>query len=190
MSHWILRCAQNDKQRTLFGALSAGGEKGGRSCGSATEAGLKEGRFPSARFTGGPAAVGNCRSVHSHWVRCPEACFGLVVAGLDEAGTGVGDPGYTQRFVQIPRGCSPLILILSVGWLLFATKSFADDAAPPKWLQSTAYVIPKYTATEGEGYFAIIEGLNRRLYIGTHANGVNSWLVEFDPAAEPSVHRP
>jgi len=28
------------------------------------------------------------------------------------------------------------------------------------------------------------EGLNRRLYIGTHANAVNSWLVEFDPAAE------
>jgi hypothetical protein len=57
-----------------------------------------------------------------------------------------------------------------------------EDLAKAKWLQSTAYVIPKETATEGEGYFSIIEGLNRRLYIGTHANGVNSWLVEFDPA--------
>lgn len=55
---------------------------------------------------------------------------------------------------------------------------------PPQWLKATAYAIPKYTATEGEGYFSIIPGHNGRLYIGTHANGVNSWLVEFDPASE------
>lgn len=58
------------------------------------------------------------------------------------------------------------------------------DLATAKWVQSTAYVVPKETATEGEGYFSIIEGHNGRLYIGTHANAVNSWLVEFDPAAE------
>jgi hypothetical protein len=51
------------------------------------------------------------------------------------------------------------------------------------WLQATAHVVPKWTATEGEGYFSIIEGHNQRLYIGTHANGVNSWLVEHDPEA-------
>jgi len=58
-------------------------------------------------------------------------------------------------------------------------------AAEPSlsFLKATAYVIPKETATEGEGYFSIIEGKNGRLYIGTHANGVNAWLVEFDPAA-------
>src|SRR5260370_13418505 len=57
---------------------------------------------------------------------------------------------------------------------------------PPKkkWVQAKAYVVPKETAPEGEGYFAIIEGHNGRLYIGTHANAVNSWLVEFDPAAD------
>lgn len=76
-----------------------------------------------------------------------------------------------------------LVLVLSVCWILLATNRLFADDAPTKWLQSTAYVVPKYTATEGEGYFAIIEGLNKRLYIGTHANGVNSWLVEFDPAA-------
>src|SRR5262245_48020820 len=59
-----------------------------------------------------------------------------------------------------------------------------QDLAGAKWVKSTAYVVPKETATEGEGYFSLIEGLNGRLYIGTHANGVNSWLVEFDPAAE------
>jgi sugar lactone lactonase YvrE len=60
----------------------------------------------------------------------------------------------------------------------------ADDPPKTKWLQSTAYVVPKETAPDGEGYFAIIEGKNERLYIGTHANAVNSWLVEFDPAAK------
>ena len=60
----------------------------------------------------------------------------------------------------------------------------AAEPAKTKWLPATAYAIPKETATEGEGYFSIIEGLNSRLYIGTHANAVNSWLVEFDPKAE------
>ncbi len=60
----------------------------------------------------------------------------------------------------------------------------AVEPVPTKWIDATAYVIPKETATDGEGYFAIIEGHNRRLYIGTHANAVNSWLVEFDPGAE------
>lgn len=79
-----------------------------------------------------------------------------------------------------------ILLAWCVGCVCLAvlvTKGFTADGEPTKWLQSTAYVIPKYTATEGEGYFAIIEGLNRRLYIGTHANGVNSWLVEFDPTS-------
>src|SRR5947208_1197102 len=61
--------------------------------------------------------------------------------------------------------------------------AWAGDGVPSNWLVATAYVVPKETATEGEGYFALIEGLNQRLYIGTHANGINSWLVEFDPAA-------
>jgi hypothetical protein len=60
----------------------------------------------------------------------------------------------------------------------------AADEPARKWIKATAYVVPKETATEGEGYFSIIEGLNSRLYIGTHANGVNSWLVEFDPKAQ------
>ena len=58
----------------------------------------------------------------------------------------------------------------------------AADA--PKWVPATAYAVPKETAPEGEGYFSIIEGKNGKLYIGTHANAVNSWLVEFDPPAK------
>src|SRR3954468_10923716 len=72
---------------------------------------------------------------------------------------------------------SSLCLLASLGFAAAAE----EDLAKAKWVQSTAYVIPKETATEGEGYFSIIEGLDKRLYIGTHANGVNSWLVEFAP---------
>jgi hypothetical protein len=80
-------------------------------------------------------------------------------------------------FSRILRGF-PLVALVIAPTLVRAQ----SDLTKAKWLQATAYVIPKETATEGEGYFSIIEGLNRRLYIGTHANGVNSWLVEFDPA--------
>jgi len=86
------------------------------------------------------------------------------------------------------RGMRPsrsLVLGMTGSWLLSAVCGVhAAEAPSRKWLQATAYVVPKETVTEGEGYFSIIEGHNRRLYIGTHANGVNSWLVEFDPATE------
>ncbi len=75
--------------------------------------------------------------------------------------------------------------IQALAVLLSSTFSLAGALAPvaaaEKWLPSMAYCVPKETATEGEGYFAIIEGKNGRLYVGTHANAVNSWLVEFDP---------
>src|SRR4051812_26090966 len=74
--------------------------------------------------------------------------------------------------------CLPLALLLS------AAARAEEDLDKVKWVPSTAHVVPKWTATEGEGYFSVIEGLNGRLYIGTHANAVNSWLVEFDPMAE------
>ncbi|MFO0880598.1 MAG: DUF4838 domain-containing protein [Gemmataceae bacterium] len=79
------------------------------------------------------------------------------------------------------RHCGILLLALTA---LAPSARAADDLAGVKWLQAKAFALPKYTATEGEGYFSIIEGLNRRLYIGTHANAVNSWLVEFAPKGE------
>jgi hypothetical protein len=78
-----------------------------------------------------------------------------------------------------------VIAILGLAGLCLAPATRAEpDLTKAKWLKSTAYCVPKETAPEGEGYFSIIEGLNGRLYIGTHANAVNSWLVEFDPKAE------
>jgi hypothetical protein len=65
-----------------------------------------------------------------------------------------------------------------------ACRAHAAEPAATKWLQATAYAVPKETASEGEGYFSIIEGHNGRLYIGTHCNGANAYLVEFDPKAK------
>lgn len=75
--------------------------------------------------------------------------------------------------------------VIRLSLLIWLAAAGTLPAAPPnRWLAATAYAIPKETAPEGEGYFSIIEGRNGRLYIGTHANGVGSWLVEFDPKAE------
>src|SRR5215831_13370091 len=62
-----------------------------------------------------------------------------------------------------------------------AVPAGAEEPGKTKWVPATAHAVPKETAPEGEGYFSIIEGHNGRLYIGTHANGANAWLVEFDP---------
>jgi hypothetical protein len=68
---------------------------------------------------------------------------------------------------------------LGTGGLIGPAAVYADKV--PKWLPATAHAVPKETAPEGEGYFAIVEGKDGKLYIGTHANGVNAWLVQFDP---------
>ena len=75
------------------------------------------------------------------------------------------------------------LLVATVGLVLCA-QSAAQDSPPRKWLKATAYAVPKETAPEGEGYFSIVTGNDGRLYIGTHANAVNAWLVEFDPKAK------
>jgi hypothetical protein len=65
----------------------------------------------------------------------------------------------------------------------------AGDAAqqPPaglKYLKAKAFHIPPQTTTEESGYFALCEGKNGKIYIGTSAYGRNAYLVEFDPATE------
>jgi gluconolactonase len=71
---------------------------------------------------------------------------------------------------------------LGTGGLIGPAAIYAEKET--KWLPATAHAVPKETAPEGEGYFSIIEGKNGKLYVGTHANGVNAWLVEFDPATK------
>src|SRR5262245_66478758 len=75
-------------------------------------------------------------------------------------------------------------------WLACALSSVAAsftraaDSEKRKWLQATAYAIPKETTNQGSGYFSIVPGLDDKLYIGTAKYSVGSFLVEFDPKAK------
>src|SRR5438132_12695598 len=90
-----------------------------------------------------------------------------------------------MEYPPMPRLLIRVLAAFGLAGLFLGSAARAEqDLVKAKWLKSTAHAVPKETATEGEGYFSIIEGHNGRLYIGTHANAVNSWLVEFDPAAE------
>jgi hypothetical protein len=60
----------------------------------------------------------------------------------------------------------------------------ADPPAGLKYLWATAYHIPPETTTEESGYFALCEGKDGKVYIGSAAYGRNSYLVEFDPKTE------
>ena len=87
---------------------------------------------------------------------------------------------------MINRARTSIVFLTGVAFALTLTHEQQANADKPKrkWIQSTAYAVPKHTVSDGEGYFAIVEGHNRRLYIGTHKNATNCWLVEFDPATK------
>src|SRR5438874_11132337 len=84
--------------------------------------------------------------------------------------------------------------LLSLTSLLFAVSSFSllgaepggksPSKAPFPYVGCKAFYIPPETTTEESGYFSLCEGRNGKIYIGTAAYGRNSYLVEFDPAAE------
>jgi hypothetical protein len=66
-----------------------------------------------------------------------------------------------------------------------ATPASTNQPPPSlKYLWAKAYHIPPETTTEESGYFALCEGTNGRIYIGSAAYGRDSYLVEFDPATE------
>src|SRR5262245_53057648 len=81
-----------------------------------------------------------------------------------------------------------LLFALAAALALAAVPSpAADPPAKPidlKYLWATAYHIPPETTTEESGYFALCEGKDGKIYIGTAAYGRNSYLVEFDPKTE------
>ncbi len=75
-------------------------------------------------------------------------------------------------------------LLLSL-LLLTAHKSSAQDTALTQhWLWSRAHAVPYETTSEQSGYFSIIEGLNKKIYIGTAKYRHNAYLVEFDPTTQ------
>jgi hypothetical protein len=68
---------------------------------------------------------------------------------------------------------------------LAAGAGAGQPAKPPfPYVPAKAYHIPPETTTEESGYFALCEGKNGRIYVGTAAYGRNSYLVEFDPKTE------
>jgi hypothetical protein len=79
-------------------------------------------------------------------------------------------------------------VLTSAAGLLLAQAAVRADGQPAAaslhYLSAKAYHIPPETTTEESGYFALCEGKNGRIYIGTAAYGRNSYLVEFDPATE------
>jgi hypothetical protein len=75
-----------------------------------------------------------------------------------------------SRFVGLLALCGALLPV-----------AFGEE---PKWLPSTAYAVPKETTSEGSGYFSIIEGKDKKIYVGSAKYGSNAYLVEFDPATK------
>ena len=59
-----------------------------------------------------------------------------------------------------------------------------EKAADRHWLWSTAYAVPAETTSEQSGYFSIVEGKDKHVYIGTAKYRANAYLVEFDPATK------
>ncbi len=82
-----------------------------------------------------------------------------------------------------PASCRSLLLFLA----LFASSfsSLASAQLPEKpWVYTTARALPKHLTNQGSGYFAIVEGKNGCLYIGTALYGENAYLVEYNPVTQ------
>lgn len=61
------------------------------------------------------------------------------------------------------------------------TEQTSKKNSSTNWLLGHAMKIPSKYTNQESGYFAIVEGLNEKLYIGTAKYGVNAYLLEFDP---------
>lgn len=73
-----------------------------------------------------------------------------------------------------------LLCALSVTTGFLECARAEERPLPAKWLEATAYAVPKETTNQGSGYFSIVAGKNGNQYIGTAKYGVSSFLVEFD----------
>ena len=65
--------------------------------------------------------------------------------------------------------------------LLLAPAQASKDAPPFRYVHGTAHHVLPGTHTDESGYFALCEGKNGKVYVGTAAYGFNAYLVEFDP---------
>lgn len=100
------------------------------------------------------------------------------------------------RLLRIRSQTPGVIKMRSNGWIVLGALlilfqglplSAQNVAIPPaslKYLKAKAFHVPPETTTEESGYFALCEGRNGKIYVGTAAYGRNAYLVEFDPATE------
>ena len=85
--------------------------------------------------------------------------------------------GYLLRH---PIRSSLLALAIFIALPISSAEEPAEEKTP--WLLGTAYRLPgKEYANQESGYFSIIEGKDKKIYVGTAKYGVNSYLLEFDP---------
>jgi len=90
-------------------------------------------------------------------------------------------PKTHRRRLWIRRSC----WLLLFSWFAPAIGSAADaEKTLQHFLWSTAHRIPAELTSEESGYFSIVEGKNKRIYVGTAKYGDNAYLVEFDPATD------
>jgi hypothetical protein len=62
-----------------------------------------------------------------------------------------------------------------------AVTTAATNTPPFRYVPATAYHILPETTSDESGYFALCEGRNGKIYVGTAQYNYNSYLVEFDP---------
>ncbi len=60
-------------------------------------------------------------------------------------------------------------------------KAPKPSSAPFPYVWGTAYHVDPTTTTDESGYFALNEGIDGTIYVGTAAYGRNAYLVAFDP---------
>jgi len=96
-------------------------------------------------------------------------------AGFDSLGSirGCNLMTASRHARRIPPG------VLFAALIALLLQPMILPAAEPaqKWLQATAYAIPKETTNQGSGYFSIIYGIDNSMYIGAAKYGVNAFLI-------------
>lgn len=67
--------------------------------------------------------------------------------------------------------------------ILFMILFFCSQAsrADDIWLPGQATKLPSEYTNQESGYFSIIEGMNKKIYIGSAKYGVSGYLLEYDP---------
>jgi len=73
-------------------------------------------------------------------------------------------------------------LLIAVSLLLLTIGLWADEPAVWPFISGQAFHILPQTHNHESGYFSLCEGLDGKLFVGTAKYGVNSYLVELDPA--------